>query len=179
MIDYDQILIESSRVHRDRLNAAFVHGEQADRRPVNNNLRRLMGSVILGAVVCAVCLGTGFVLNILQTQKETAALTSFRQAIASNPIPEGDGLVRDESTGYLFDTNTQRLIDPRTGFVVDPVTGLATDKQGRTVDPRTGWFVDPATGNYTDPNSGITIDPETLQVVDPAAADPATDESKR
>ena len=39
MIDYDQILIESSRVHRDRLNAAFVHGEQADRRPVNNNLR--------------------------------------------------------------------------------------------------------------------------------------------
>lgn len=174
MIDYDQILIESSRVHRDRLTAAFVHGEQADRRPVNNNLRRLMGSVILGAVICAVCLGTGFVLNILHTQKETAALASFQQAIASNPIPEGDGLVRDESSGYLLDTSTQQLIDPRTGFVIDPTTGLATDRQGRTVDPRTGWLVDVATGNYTDPKTGIAIDPETLQVVDPTK-----DESKR
>lgn len=167
MIDYDQVLIESARVHRDRLSAAFVHGVQTERRPVNNNLRRLTGSVILGAVLCAVCLGTGFVLHTLQAQKETAAIAAFRQAIAANPIPAGDKLVRDKNTGYLLDTRTQQLIDPRTGFVVNPTTGLATDHQGRTIDPRTGWFVDPATGNFTDPATGVTIDPKTLQVVDP------------
>ncbi|WP_036923126.1 hypothetical protein [Propionicicella superfundia] len=168
MIDYDQTLIESTRTHRDRLNAAFVHGAQTDRRPVNTNLKRLTGSVILGAVACAVCLGTGFVLNTIQTQKETAAITAFRQVIAANPIRPGDGLVEDEATGYLRETRTGRLIDPRTGFVVDPATGLATDPEGRTVDPRTSWYVDPATGYYTDPATGITIDPDTLDVVDAA-----------
>lgn len=168
MIDYDQTLIESTRTHRARLTAAFVHGAQTERRPVNSNLKRLTGSVILGAVVCAVCLGTGFVLNILDTQKETKAISAFRQAIASNPIPEGDGLVADEASGYLRDTQTGELIDPRTGFVIDPRTGYATDPEGRTVDPRTGWFVDPATGFYTDPSSGVTIDPESLHIVDQA-----------
>ncbi|MFT3888477.1 MAG: hypothetical protein QM713_09995 [Arachnia sp.] len=172
MIDYDQTLIESTRTHRDRLTSAFVHGRQTDRRPVNNNLRRFTGSTILGAVLCAVCLGTGFVLNIIHTQRETAAITAFRSAIAANPLKPGDGLVEDEPTGFLRDTATGRLIDPRTGFVVDPATKWATDPQGRTVDTRTGWFIDPATGHYTDPATGITIDPDTLQVVE-------KDESRR
>lgn len=174
MIDYDQTLIESTRTHRGRLGAAFVYGAQTDRRPVNGNLRRLIGSVILGAVICAACLGTGFVLNILQTQKETKAITAYRQAIAANPLQPGDGLVEDENSGYLLSTETGRLIDPRTGFVVDPVTGWAEDPQGRTIDPRTGWFVDPVTGHLTDPATGVTIDPDTQQV-----ATAAEDESRR
>lgn len=166
MIDYDQILIESTRTHRERLSAAFVYGEQTNRRPVNNNLRRFTGSVICGAVACAIFLGTGFVLNILRTQDETEAIAAFRAAVAANPIPAGNGLVEDEPTGFLRNTQTGELIDPRTGFVVDPATGLATDPEGRSVDPRTGWYVDEETGNYTDPESGLTIDPDTLQVVE-------------
>ncbi len=166
MIDYDRALLDSVRTHRDRLAAAFVHGAQRRRHPVNSNVRRLMGSVILAAVACAACLGTGFVLNIISTQKETAAITAFRQAMAGNPIPESETLVRDEKTGFLRDARNGRLIDPRTGFVVDEATGLATDPQGRTVDPRTGWYVDARTGHYTDPASGITIDPATLEVVE-------------
>ena len=176
MIDHDQTLLESSRTHRDRLTAAFVYGRQRERRAVNNNLRRLMGSVILGAVICAGCLGTGFVLNIIQTQREDKAVAAFRAAIAANPIQPGEGLVEDETTGYLLDTTTSELIDPRTGFVVDPDTGWATDPQGRTVDPRTGWFIDERTGHYTDPESGVTIDPETLEVVDAPAEESPTDE---
>ncbi|MDN5559092.1 MAG: hypothetical protein L0G23_06605 [Ruaniaceae bacterium] len=168
MIDYDQTLIESTRTHRERLAAAFVYGPQEARRPVRNNLRRIMGSMILGAVICAICLGTGFVLNYMQTQRETKALTSYREAIASNPLQPGDGLVDDEETGFLLDTRTGDLIDPRTRFVVDPLTGWAIDPQGRTLDPRTGWYVDPLTGNFTDPDTGITIDPNTLEVVDPS-----------
>lgn len=168
MIDYDKALLESVTTHRGRLAAAFVHGEQRDRRPVNNNLRRLMGSVILAAVACAACLGTGFVLNIIQTQKETTAITAYRQAIASSPIQPGNGLTEDEGTGLLRDRRSGAFIDPKTGFEVDPKTGWATDPQGRKVDIRTGWFVDPATGNFTDPASGLTIDPDTLTVVDPA-----------
>jgi len=167
MIDYDQTLLESTRTHRDRLTSAFVHGEQRDRRKVNNNLRRLTGSVILGAVICAGCLGTGFVLNIIQTQREDKAVAAFRSAIASSPMQPGDGLVKDEESGFLIDTATEEFIDPRTGFVVDPVTGWATDPQGRTIDTRTGWYVDAETGYYTDPQSDVTIDPETFEVVDP------------
>lgn len=178
MIDHDQTLLESTRTHRERLTAAFVHGAQRDRRPVNNNLRRLTGSIILGAVICAVCLGTGFVLNIIQTQREDKAVAAFRSAVAGNPIPPGDGLVEDEESGYLRDTTTSELIDPRTGFVIDPTTGWATDPQGRTVDPRTGWYVDPQTGNYTDPDTGVTIDPETLEVVDPASEQSNSDEKE-
>lgn len=166
MIDYDQTLLESTRTHRDRLTAAFVHGAQRDRRKVNNNLRRLTGSIILGAVICAGCLGTGFVLNIIETQREDKAIAAFRSAIASSPLQAGDGLVEDEETGYLIDTATSELIDPRTGFIVDPTTGWATDPQGRTIDPRTGWYIDPETGYYTDPETDVTIDPETLEVIE-------------
>lgn len=168
MIDYDQILIDSTRTHRNRLSAAFIHGTQRDRRPVNNNLRRFTGSVILGAVACAACLATGFVLSVLQTQRETQAISAFRQVTAANPIQAGKGLVEDKDSGYLKETETGRLIDPRTGFSINPDTGLATDPQGRTVDPRTGWFIDPVTGYFTDPATGIMIDPRTAQVVDAA-----------
>lgn len=178
MIDHDQTLLESSRTHRDRLTAAFVYGPQRERRAVNNNLKRLTGSIILGAVICAACLGTGFVLNIIQTQREDKAIAAFRAAAAASPLQPGDGLVEDESTGYLRDTATSRLIDPRTGFVVDPSTGLATDPQGRTLDPRTGWYVDQETGYYTDPETGVTIDPKTLEVIDQPEEPASTDKKE-
>jgi hypothetical protein len=162
----DKIVIETTRTHRSRLASALAFGPLGRRRPVNSNLRRLLGSVVLAAVVCVGCLGFSFVVNLLTTQREDAAVASFQQARSTNPIPPSDTLVEDEETGFLRDTETGELIDPRTGFVVDPDTLLATAPDGRTVDPRTGWYLDPSTGYYTDPESGITIDPDTLQVVD-------------
>ncbi|MFJ2367743.1 hypothetical protein [Microbacterium sp. NPDC087665] len=142
-----------------------MHGAQRNRRVVNSNLRRLTGSIILGAVLCAACLGTGFVLNILQTQREDKAVAAYRAAIEASPLESGEGLLEDEDSGLLIDTSTGTLIDPRTGFVIDPDTGWATDPQGRIIDPRTGWFVDVDTGLRTDPATGVTIDPDTLDVV--------------
>ena len=166
MIDFDQTVIESTATHRERLSAAFVYGAQTDRRRVNSNIKRFVGSVILAAVMCAGCLGTGFVLNLLQTQKEAKAVAAFRQAQAANPLQPGGDLAADEASGFLRDQRTGDLIDPRTGFIVDPATGLASDPDGRTIDPKTGWFVDAETGLYTDPATGITIDPVTLRVVE-------------
>lgn len=166
MTDADRTLIESTKTHRSRLVSAFVHGSRERRHAFNNNAKRIIGSVVVAAVACAGCLGTAFVMNLLQTQKEDKALAAFRSALQSNPIPESDELPLDEDTGFLRDRETGGLIDPRTGFPVDPSTLLATDPQGRTIDPRIGWYYDEETGNYTDPESGLTIDPDTLKVVD-------------
>lgn len=167
MMDRDQTLIDSAKAQHARLTSAFVYGEQDNRRPVNENVKRVIGSVVLAATICAVCLGVSFVMNMLQSQKEKTAITAFQQAIASNPIQAGDDYTEDEKTGYLRSLDTGDLIDPRTGFVINEKTGFATDPDGRTVDPRIGWYVDVKTGFYTDPASGLTIDPETLKIVEP------------
>lgn len=58
--DHDAILLESVRVHRARLRAAFLHGEQQARRTTNDNVRRVIGSAVIAAVICAGCAGFSF-----------------------------------------------------------------------------------------------------------------------
>ena len=162
MNEFDRTLIETTKTHRERLTSAFIHGRLTERHKVNTNLGRLLGSVILAAVVGFACLGTGFVLGL---QHHEQAVNAFMAAMKANPIKPGNGYVEDEKTGLLFNSETGLYIDPRTGFRVDPDTMLATDPQGRTIDIRLGWYYDPETKTYTDPASGLTIDPETLTVV--------------
>ena len=59
--DRDAILLESVRVHRARLRAAFLQGEQLHRRRTSDNVRRFVGGVVLAAVLCAGCTGVSFV----------------------------------------------------------------------------------------------------------------------
>lgn len=67
--DNDAILLESVRTHRARLRGALLIGELAERRDVNDNVRRIIGSVVLAAVLCAGCVGTAFVVQALQQQQ--------------------------------------------------------------------------------------------------------------
>ncbi|MDO5619470.1 hypothetical protein [Kocuria sp.] len=166
MSDSDQILIETTKVHRRRLQSALAYGPMPTRKVVKNNIGRFLGSAILAAVMCIGCLATGYVLNILESQRNEKALTAFRNAAEANPIQPGNGLREDEATGLLVDENTGEYIDPQTGFTVDPETKLATDPEGRTIDIRLNWYYDSSTGYYTDPASGITVDPQTLTVVE-------------
>lgn len=166
MNEYDRTLIETTKSHRERLTSAFIHGQLKERHKVNSNINRLLGSFILAAVIGLACLGTGFVLGLLQRQKHTQAVTAFMNAMSSNPIKPGNGWEEVEDTVLLHNPETGAYIDSRTGFRVDPVTMLATDPQGRTIDVRLGWFFDPDTGYYTDPASGLRINPETLTVVE-------------
>ncbi len=59
--DPDAILLESVKVHRGRLRAAFLHGDLRDRRTTNDNVRRFIGSTVIAALVCAGCAGYSFV----------------------------------------------------------------------------------------------------------------------
>jgi hypothetical protein len=64
----DAILLETVKTHRARLLAAFLFGEMAERRVANDNVRRVIGSVVLAAVACAACVGVGFVGHLLAAQ---------------------------------------------------------------------------------------------------------------
>ena len=68
--DPDAILLESVRVHRGRLRAAFLHGDLRDRRTTNDNVRRFVGSTVVAALLCAGCAGYSFV------QAHTGSLTN-------------------------------------------------------------------------------------------------------
>jgi hypothetical protein len=72
----DAVLLEAVRTHRARLRGAFLLGELAERRSVNDNLRRVVGSVVLAAVLCAGCVGTALVLRTIADQQAQAAPTT-------------------------------------------------------------------------------------------------------
>ena len=72
----DAILLESVRVHRARLRAAFVHGELAARRTTNDNVRRFVASTVIAAVLCAGCAGWSFLRTNLESMRGTAPATS-------------------------------------------------------------------------------------------------------
>lgn len=85
MPNNDAILLESVKTHRARLRGAFLIGELAERRDVNDNARRLIGSMVLAAVICAGCVGTSFVLNALASQPSTSTSSSIP---SSSSAPE-------------------------------------------------------------------------------------------
>lgn len=74
--NHDTILLESVRTHRVRLRGAFLIGALAERRVVNDNVKRLVGSMVLAAVVCAGCVGTAIVLTAIQNGQ-----TGFGQSV--------------------------------------------------------------------------------------------------
>ncbi|MCL2455459.1 MAG: hypothetical protein FWD18_09230 [Micrococcales bacterium] len=163
MNNADQTLIESTSVRRARLASALVHGPLDRRRKVNQNVRRLVASVVVAAVAGVGCVGWSLVASLLADRKHQQVLATLETALASNPVIP-PGTERDEATGLLVD-ETGALFDPRTGYPVDPTTGLATDPQGRLVDPRSGWYADPETGHLTDPRTRTVVDPTTMTVV--------------
>ena len=72
----DAVLLEAVRTHRGRLRGAFLLGELAERRAVEDNVKRVVGSLVLAAVVCAGCVGTSLVLHALAEQEASAAAAS-------------------------------------------------------------------------------------------------------
>jgi hypothetical protein len=69
----DVVLLETVRTHRARLLAAFLFGELAERRVVNENMKRLLDSIVLAAVACAGCIGFALVTSLLASQAASRA----------------------------------------------------------------------------------------------------------
>jgi len=64
----DRTLIEEARTQRMRLGSALLHGRIDERRTVNDNVGRFVGSLIIAALACAVCVGISFVTDLLEKQ---------------------------------------------------------------------------------------------------------------
>jgi hypothetical protein len=83
----DAILLETVKTHRARLLSAFVFGEMADRRIANDNVKRVIGSVVLAAVACAACVGVGFVGKIFASMPATDPTTGLPVTSTTTQTP--------------------------------------------------------------------------------------------
>jgi hypothetical protein len=85
----DTVLIEQAKIQRMRLASALLHGHIDERRTVNDFARRLMVSIIVAAVACAVCVGVSFVLQLLSNQQsaQPAPSSTSVSAPAFDPTP--------------------------------------------------------------------------------------------
>lgn len=99
MPNRDAILLETVKTHRARLSSAFVHGELTERRRANDNVRRLVGSVVLAAVLCAGCVGYSFVASILGRQAADAR-TQAALGPATGPVFVADTFDRRSRRGW-------------------------------------------------------------------------------
>jgi hypothetical protein len=68
----DAVLVDQAKIQRMRLGAALLYGRIDERRTVNDHMRRLIGSLIVAAVACAVCVGVSFVVQLLSNQQQAA-----------------------------------------------------------------------------------------------------------
>jgi hypothetical protein len=80
----DTVLLETVKTHRARLLSAFLYGELAERRLGQDNIKRLLGSIVLAAVVCTGCVGFSLVTSLLASQ---AAAKQASQQSSTNPVP--------------------------------------------------------------------------------------------
>lgn len=85
--DRDVVLLETVRTHRGRLLAAFLFGDLEERRIVNDNRKRVIGSMVLAAVVCAGCVGFSFVTTLLADQAAERAQQQQQQVVVRSPSP--------------------------------------------------------------------------------------------
>ncbi|MFG2307162.1 hypothetical protein ACGFS9_00520 [Streptomyces sp. NPDC048566] len=59
--DYDSQLLESVAVRRRRLRDAVLFGAQRQRRTLDERHGKVVAGIVLGAVLCAGCVGWSFV----------------------------------------------------------------------------------------------------------------------
>ncbi|MGP3533803.1 hypothetical protein ACTU3I_03335 [Microbacterium sp. RD1] len=78
----DTVLVEQAKIQRMRLGAALLYGHIPERRTINDHMKRLIGSIIVAAVACAVCAGISFVGQILADQAAAKSATSTVRTVA-------------------------------------------------------------------------------------------------
>ncbi|GAB3193508.1 hypothetical protein [Nesterenkonia suensis] len=64
MIDYDQQILESVAVRRDRLLKALLFGGERTRRRYDDGMKLLLISAIIATLICAGCVGYSFIIDL-------------------------------------------------------------------------------------------------------------------
>ncbi|MCC3269701.1 hypothetical protein MUG94_05175 [Arthrobacter gengyunqii] len=87
--DYDNQLIESVTVRRQRLLTALLFGENPNERRWMDSVRLFLLSVAAATVIAAACVGYSFVSNLLAENRAKQEDQLQRQQNAlSQPFPE-------------------------------------------------------------------------------------------
>ncbi|WP_322410233.1 hypothetical protein [Microbacterium invictum] len=81
----DAVLIEQAKIQRMRLGSALLYGHIDERRTVNDHAKRLIGSIIVAAIACAVCAGISFVSQLLADQAAAREQTNASAAVLVLP----------------------------------------------------------------------------------------------
>ena len=89
-LSHDTILLETVRTRRARLHSALLHGGLPQRRPVDDNVRRVVGSLVAGAVACAGCVGVAVVGGVL-ADRDAGRGTPTRPAVTAPAEPVATG----------------------------------------------------------------------------------------
>jgi hypothetical protein len=97
----DTILLETVRSHRARLLSAFLYGDLAERRLGQDNLKRLLGSVVLAAVICTGCVGFALVTSLIASQ-------AARQAQQRSTTGSTPGISDQPYVADYFDRSRKR-----------------------------------------------------------------------
>lgn len=71
--DYDARLLESAKVRKHRLDDALLFGENVQERSYTTNTMRLMYSLLIAALIAAVCVGFSFVQHLLNERSASVA----------------------------------------------------------------------------------------------------------
>ncbi|GLB67583.1 hypothetical protein [Arthrobacter mangrovi] len=78
--DYDNQLIESVVVRRNRITSALLYGDNPHQRRWVDSVRLFLFSIALAALIAAICVGYSFISNLLaqqraeQQQRQSAAV---------------------------------------------------------------------------------------------------------
>lgn len=72
--DYDARLLESAKVRKHRLDDALLFGRNRQERSYSTNTMRLMYSLLIAALIAAVCVGFSFVQHLLNERDAPAAV---------------------------------------------------------------------------------------------------------
>ncbi|MBB6173856.1 hypothetical protein HNR23_003916 [Nocardiopsis mwathae] len=85
--DYDSQLLESTAVRRKRLREAVFFGPQRTRRRLDENIGKIIASLVVSAVICAGTVGWSFLQSQLKNQKEEQEQQAAGPDAATAPLP--------------------------------------------------------------------------------------------
>lgn len=71
--DFDSRLLESAKARKQRLDDALLFGSNPQERSYSSTATGLMYSLLIAALVAAVCVGFGFVQHLLAEQHAAPA----------------------------------------------------------------------------------------------------------
>lgn len=80
--DYDSRLLESARVRKHRLDDALLYGQNPQEKAYKSVNARLMQSLLIAALIAALCVGFSFVQHLLSEQASKQAPQSAAAAVA-------------------------------------------------------------------------------------------------